>query len=151
MNYRKINYKKFWFINIMNFMKETAINKEEKSVIAYLLKYDDIMKGFFNEIRKAQSLTGDVQLFTEDINQKIKDSFEDIKNEMSQKFQNILEYIRDTNNKITNDALKFRYEIDILIKNNSELVKQINELKSQIKKMEDIIGKSDIKQMSFTK
>ncbi len=132
-------------------MKETAINKEEKSVIAYLLKYDDIMKGFFNEIRKAQSLTGDVQLFTEDINQKIKDSFEDIKNEMSQKFQNILEYIRDTNNKITNDALKFRYEIDILIKNNSELVKQINELKSQIKKMEDIIGKSDIKQMSFTK
>lgn len=135
----------------MNFMKETAINKEEKSVIAYLLKYDDIMKGFFNEIRKAQSLTGDVQLFTEDINQKIKDSFEDIKNEMSQKFQNILEYIRDTNNKITNDALKFRYEIDILIKNNSELVKQINELKSQIKKMEDIIGKSDIKQMSFTK
>ena len=109
------------------------------------------MKGFFNEIRKAQSLTGDVQLFTEDINQKIKDSFEDIKNEMSQKFQNILEYIRDTNNKITNDALKFRYEIDILIKNNSELVKQINELKSQIKKMEDIIGKSDIKQMSFTK
>ena len=135
----------------MNFMKETAINKEEKSVIAYLLKYDDIMKGFFNEIRKAQSLTGDVQLFTEDINQKIKDSFEDIKNEMSQKFQNILEYIRDTNNKTTNDALKFRYEIDILIKNNSELVKQINELKSQIKKMEDIIGKSDIKQMSFTK
>ena len=135
----------------MNFMKETAINKEEKSVIAYLLKYDDIMKGFFNEIRKAQSLTGDVQLFTEDINQKIKDSFEDIKNEMSQKFQNILEYIRDTNNKITNDALKFRYEIDILIKNNSELVKQINELKSQIKKMEDLIGKSDIKQMSFTK
>ena len=132
-------------------MKETAINKEEKSVIAYLLKYDDIMKGFFNEIRKAQSLTGDVQLFTEDINQKIKDSFEDIKNEMSQKFQNILEYIRDTNNKITNDALKFRYEIDILIKNNSELVKQINELKSKIKKMEDIIGKSDIKQMSFTK
>ena len=132
-------------------MKETAINKEEKSVIAYLLKFDDIMKGFFNEIRKAQSLTGDVQLFTEDINQKIKDSFEDIKNEMSQKFQNILEYIRDTNNKITNDALKFRYEIDILIKNNSELVKQINELKSQIKKMEDIIGKSDIKQMSFTK
>ena len=132
-------------------MKETAINKEEKSVIAYLLKYDDIMKGFFNEIRKAQSLTGDVQLFTEDINQKIKDSFEDIKNEMSQKFQNILEYIRDTNNKITNDALKFRYEIDILIKNNSELVKQINELKSQIKKMEDIVGKSDIKQMSFTK
>ena len=132
-------------------MKETAINKEEKSVIAYLLKYDDIMKGFFNEIRKAQSLTGDVQLFTEDINQKIKDSFEDIKNEMSQKFQNILEYIRDTNNKITNDALKFRYEIDILIKNNSELVKQINELKSQIKKMEDIIGQSDIKQMSFTK
>ena len=132
-------------------MKETAINKEEKSVIAYLLKYDDIMKGFFNEIRKAQSLTGDVQLFTEDINQKIKDSFEDIKNEMSQKFQNILEYIRDTNNKITNDALKFRYEIDILIKNNSELVKQINELKNQIKKMEDIIGKSDIKQMSFTK
>lgn len=132
-------------------MKETAINKEEKSVIAYLLKYDDIMKGFFNEIRKAQSLTGDVQLFTEDINQKIKDSFEDIKNEMSQKFQNILEYIRDTNNNITNDALKFRYEIDILIKNNSELVKQINELKSQIKKMEDIIGKSDIKQMSFTK
>ena len=135
----------------MNFMKETAINKEEKSVIAYLLKYDDIMKGFFNEIRKAQSLTGDVQLFTEDITQKIKDSFEDIKNEMSQKLQNILEYIRDTNNKITNDALKFRYEIDILIKNNSELVKQINELKSQIKKMEDIIGKSDIKQMSFTK
>ena len=132
-------------------MKETAINKEEKSVIAYLLKYDDIMKGFFNEIRKAQSLTGDVQLFTEDINQKIKDSFEDIKNEMSQKFQNILEYIRDTNNKITNDAFKFRYEIDILIKNNSELVKQINELKNQIKKMEDIIGKSDIKQMSFTK
>ena len=132
-------------------MKETAINKEEKSVIAYLLKYDDIMKGFFNEIRKAQSLTGDVQLFTEDINQKIKDSFEDIKNEMSQKFQNILEYIKNTNNKITNDALKFRYEIDILIKNNSELVKQINELKSQIKKMEDIIGKSDIKQMSFTK
>ena len=74
-------------------MKETAINKEEKSVIAYLLKYDDIMKGFFNEIRKAQSLTGDVQLFTEDINQKIKDSFEDIKNEMSQKFQNILEFV----------------------------------------------------------
>lgn len=135
----------------MNFMKESVTTKEEKSVIAHLLKYDEIMKGFYNEIRKAQSATGDVQLFSEDINQKIKDSFEDIRNEMSQKLQNMIEYIRDNKNKITNDALKFRYEIDILIKQNSELVKQINDLKVQIKNMEDLIGKSDVKQMSFTK
>ena len=132
-------------------MKESVTTKEEKSVIAHLLKYDEIMKGFYNEIRKAQSATGDVQLFSEDINQKIKDSFEDIRNEMSQKLQNMIEYIRDNKNKITNDALKFRYEIDILIKQNSELVKQINDLKVQIKNMEDLIGKSDVKQMSFTK
>ena len=135
----------------MNFMKESVTTKEERSVIAHLLKYDEIMKGFYKELRKAQSSTGDVQLFTEDINQKIKDSFEDIKNEMSQKLQNIIEYITENKNKITNDALKFRHEIDILIKENSELVKQINDLKVQIKNMEDIIGKSDIRQMSFTK
>ena len=78
---------------MMNFMKENVTTKEERSIIAHLLKYDDIMKGFYNEIRKAQSSTGDVQLFTEDINQKIKDSFDDIKNEMNQKLQNIIKYM----------------------------------------------------------
>ena len=135
---------------MMNFMKETVTTKEERSIIAHLLKYDDIMKGFYNEIRKAQSSTGDVQLFTEDINQKIKDSFDDIKNEMNQKLQNIIKYMIENKNKITNDALKFRHEIDMLIKQNSEIVKEINALKAQIKNMEDIIGKSDIRQMSFT-
>ena len=38
----------------------------------------------------------------------------------------------------------------MLLKQNSEIVKEINALKAQIKNMEDIIGKSDIRQMSFT-
>ena len=56
----------------------------------------------------------------------------------------------DINDKIK-DAFKFRNEISILTKENEGLSKEILALKEQIKKMENLIGQNDYKQMSFTK
>ena len=56
----------------------------------------------------------------------------------------------DINDKIK-DAFKFRNEISILTKENEDLSKEILALKEQIKKMENLIGQNDYKQMSFTK
>ena len=135
----------------MNFMKQNLIEREEESIIAHLLKYDEILKKYFNDIRKAQSITSDIQLYSDDINQKIIEAFEDIRTEMDNRLKNLMEYIQESKNTIQNDAIKFRQEIGNLTKENTNLIKQITELKSQIQKMESLIGRSERKQMSFTK
>lgn len=135
----------------MNFMKQNLTEREEESIIAHLLKYDEILKKYFNDIRKAQSITSDIQLYSDDINQKIIEAFEDIRTEMDNRLKNLMEYIQESKNTIQNDAIKFRQEIGNLTKENTNLIKQITELKSQIQKMESLIGRSERKQMSFTK
>lgn len=135
----------------MNFMKQNLTEREEESIIAHLLKYDEILKKYFNDIRKAQSITSDIQLYSDDINQKIIEAFEDIRTEMDNRLKNLMEYIQESKNTIQNDAIKFRQEIGNLTKENINLIKQITELKSQIQKMEALIGRSERKQMSFTK
>ena len=99
----------------MNFIKEKLTEREEQSVIAHLLRYDEMIKKLFDEIRNAQGVSSEVQMFSDDINDKIKDAFEDIRKE------------------------------------NEDLSKEILALKEQIKKMENLIGQNDYKQMSFTK
>lgn len=135
----------------MNFIKEKLTEREEQSVIAHLLRYDEMIKKLFDEIRNAQGVSSEVQMFSDDINDKIKDAFEDIRKEMTNKLQNILFFIEEKKNSITNDAFKFRNEISILTKENEDLSKEILALKEQIKKMENLIGQNDYKQMSFTK
>lgn len=99
----------------MNFIKEKLTEREEQSVIAHLLRYNEMIKKLFDEIRNAQGVSSEVQMFSDDINDKIKDAFEDIRKE------------------------------------NEDLSKEILALKEQIKKMENLIGQNDYKQMSFTK
>lgn len=70
---------------------------------------------------------------------------------MTNKLQNILFFIEEKKSSVTNDAFKFRNEISILTKENEDLSKEILALKEQIKKMENLIGQNDYKQMSFTK
>ena len=135
----------------MNFIKEKFTEREEHSVIAHLLRYDEMLKKLFDEIRSAQGVSSDVQMFSDDINDKIKDAFEDINKEMTNKLHNILFFIEEKKNTITNDAFKFRNEISIISKENEDLSKEIIALKEQIKKMETLIGQNDYKQMSFTK
>ena len=135
----------------MNFIKEKLTEREEQSVIAHLLRYDEIIKKLFDEIRNAQGVSSEVQMFSDDINDKIKDAFEDIRKEMTNKLQNILFFIEEKKSSVTNDAFKFRNEISILTKENEDLSKEILALKEQIKKMENLIGQNDYKQMSFTK
>lgn len=135
----------------MNFIKEKLTEREEQSMIAHLLRYDEMIKKLFDEIRNAQGISSEVQMFSDDINDKIKDAFEDIRKEMTNKLQNILFFIEEKKNSITNDAFKFRNEISILTKENEDLSKEILALKEQIKKMENLIGQNDYKQMSFTK
>ena len=135
----------------MNFIKEKLTEREEQSVIAHLLRYDEIIKKLFDEIRNAQGVSSEVQMFSDDINDKIKDAFEDIRKEMTNKLQNILFFIEEKKSSVTNDAFKFRNEISIFTKENEDLSKEILALKEQIKKMENLIGQNDYKQMSFTK
>ena len=135
----------------MNFIKEKLTEREEQSVIARFLRYDEMIKKLFNEIRNAQGISSEVQMFSDDINDKIKDAFEDIRKEMTNKLQNILFFIEEKKSSVTNDAFKFRNEISILTKENEDLSKESLALKKQIKKMENLIGQNDYKQMSFTK
>ena len=88
----------------MNFIKEKLTEREEQSVIAHLLRYNEMIKKLFDEIRNAQGVSSEVQMFSDDINDKIKDAF------------------------------KFRNEISILTKENEDLSKEILALKEQIKK-----------------
>ena len=65
----------------MNFIKEKLTEREEQSMIAHLLRYDEMIKKLFDEIRNAQGVSSEVQMFSDDINDKIKDAFEDIRKE----------------------------------------------------------------------
>lgn len=132
-------------------MKHNLTEREEESIISHLIKYDEILKKYFNDIRKAQSITSDIQLYSDEINQKIIEAFEDIRTEMDNRLKNLMEYIQESKIAVQNDSIKFRNEIGNLIKENTMLNKQITELKNQIQKMETLIGRSERKQMSFTK
>ena len=76
-------------------IKEKLTEREEQSVIAHLLRYDEMIKKLFDEIRNAQGVSSEVQMFSDDINDKIKDAFEDIRKEMTNKLQNILFFIEE--------------------------------------------------------
>ena len=91
----------------MNFIKEKLTEREEQSVIAHLLRYDEMIKKLFDEIRNAQGVSSEVQMFSDDIKDKIKDAFEDIRKEMTNKLQNILFFIEEKKSSATNDAFKF--------------------------------------------
>jgi hypothetical protein len=114
--------------------------RDEQSVIAHLLKIDDILAKYHQDLRKAQTLTGEVQVFTEDITQLIEGAFKEIEAEMQAKLQDMIYNIMENKNKIIRDAACYKYEIAHLIQENSDLIKQIEILKGNIQKMEDQIG-----------
>jgi chromosome segregation ATPase len=119
----------------------TSFNiRDENSVIAHLLKIDDILKQYHEEIKQAQTILNEVQAYTVDISQMIQDSFKEIETEIQAKIQDVLANMMDNKHKIVRDATCYKNEIEHLLTENADLLKQIDMLKLNIQKMEDQIG-----------
>jgi phage terminase small subunit len=119
----------------------TSFNiRDENSVIAHLLKIDEILKQYHEEIKQAQTILNEVQAYTVDISQMIQDSFKEIETEIQAKIQDVLANMMDNKHKIVRDATCYKNEIEHLLTENGELLKQIDMLKLNIQKMEDQIG-----------
>ena len=119
----------------------TSFNiRDENSVIAHLLKIDDILKQYHEEIKQAQAILNEVQAYTVDISQMMQDSFKEIETEIQAKIQDVLTNMMDNKHKIVRDATCYKNEIEHLLTENGELLKQIDMLKLNIQKMEDQIG-----------
>ena len=114
--------------------------RDEHSVIAHLLKIDEILKQYHQEIKQAQSILNEVQAYTVDISQMIQDSFKEIETEIQAKIQDVLANMINNKHKIVRDASSYKNEIEHLLTENGDLLKQIEQLKFNIQKMEDQIG-----------
>ena len=114
--------------------------RDEHSVIAHLLKIDDILKQYHQDIKQAQSVLNEVQAYTVDISQMIQDSFKEIETEIQAKIQHVLTNMMENKHKIVRDASNYKNEIEHLMTENGDLLKQIEQLKLNIQKMEDQIG-----------
>ena len=97
----------------------TSFNiRDENSVIAHLLKIDEILKQYHEEIKQAQAILNEVQAYTVDISQMIQDSFKEIETEIQAKIQDVLANMMDNKHKIVRDATCYKNEIEYLLTEN---------------------------------
>jgi predicted nucleic acid-binding Zn-ribbon protein len=91
-------------------------------------------------INKYNAETTQYVTFCDGVNSKIKKDFSDIKEIVYDKINFILKEYNQTSEKLENEHISLKNEIDFLQKENEELLVKIVALKEKIAKMEKIIG-----------
>lgn len=125
---------------------------EENSIFNQMTKYDNIVEKFFDILHKYQSTANEIQRYMENVDETIKNEFDKIEEEMSNKLKIISAELFDANDQMIIDNIKYQNEVSVLTQDNNSLLDEIVKLKEKIKNMEKRIGKEKKKNlMNFTK
>ena len=118
--------------------KSDNINNE--SILNNITKQDNILQRLFNMISKYNAETNQYVTFCDGLNTSIKKDFSEIREIINDKINFILKEYTQTGDKLKNEQIKLKTEIDYLQKENEGILNKISELKEKISKMENMIG-----------
>ena len=115
-------------------------NNNNDSILNNITKHDNLLQRLFNMINKYNAETSQYVIYCDNLNSKIKKDFLEIREIVNDKINFILKEYNQTGDKLKNEQIKLKNEIDFLNKENKEILIKIVDLKEKIKKMEKIIG-----------
>ena len=115
-------------------------NNNNDSILNNITKHDNLLQRLFNMINKYNAETSQYVIYCDNLNSKIKKDFLEIREIVNDKINFILKEYNQTGDKLKNEQIKLKNEIDFLKKENEEILIKIVDLKEKIKKMEKIIG-----------
>ena len=115
-------------------------NNNNDSILNNITKHDNLLQRLFNMINKYNAETSQYVIYCDNLNSKIKKDFLEIREIVNDKINFILKEYNQTGDKLKNEQIKLKNEIDFLNKENEEILIKIVDLKEKIKKMEKIIG-----------
>ena len=118
--------------------KSDNINND--SILNNITKQDNVLQRLFNMISKYNAETNQYVTFCDGLNTSIKKDFSEIREIVNDKINFILKEYAQTDDRIKNEQVKLKAEIDFLQKENEGILKKISELKEKIDKMEKMIG-----------
>lgn len=114
--------------------------KGEQCIIAMLLQYEIFFKQMRNELMKVQTLTNELQVNAEEVNLQIKNAYDSLMVEIRMKIFDMGNYLKERKKELESTALEYKMEIELLTEENKEMLEQINQLETQIRKMQCNIG-----------
>ena len=115
-------------------------NVNNDSILNNITKHDNSLQRLFNMINKFNAETSQYVNYCDNLNSKIKKDFSEIRDIVNDKINFILKEYSQKSTVLENEHLSLKNEIVFLQKENEELLVKISDLKSQIAKMEKIIG-----------
>ena len=115
-------------------------NDNNESILNNITKHDNILQRLFNMINKYNAETSQYVTYCDNLNSKIKKDFTEIREIVNDKINFILKEYSQTGDKLKNEQIKLKNEIDFLQKENEGILVKIVELKERITKMEKMIG-----------
>ena len=115
-------------------------NVNNDSILNNITKHDNSLQRLFNMINKFNAETSQYVNYCDNLNSKIKKDFSEIRDIVNDKINFILKEYSQTSDKLQNEQIKLKNEIDFLQKENEEILTKIVALKEKITKMEKIIG-----------
>ena len=123
-----------------DFNPKSEQNKNNGSILEGITKHDNHLQRLFDMINKYNAETTQYVTFCDGVNSKIKKDFSDIKEIVYDKINFILKEYNQTSEKLENEHISLKNEIDFLQKENEGILVKIVDLKEKIAKMEKIIG-----------
>ena len=118
--------------------KNENINND--SILNNITKHDNTLQRLFNMINNYNAETSQYVTYCDNVNSKIKKDFTEIREIVNGKINFILKEYSQTGDKLKNEQIKLKNEIQFLQKENETLLIKIYELKEKITKMEKMIG-----------
>ena len=115
-------------------------NINNDSILNNITKHDNSLQRLFNMINKFNAETSQYVNYCDNLNSKIKKDFSEIRDIVNDKINFILKEYSQTSDKLQNEQIKLKNEIDFLQKENEEILTKIVALKEKITKMEKMIG-----------
>ena len=110
------------------------------SILNNITKHDNILQRLFNMINKYNAETSQYVNYCDTLNSKIKKDFSEIREIVNDKINFILKEYSQTGDKLKNEQISLKNEIEFLQKENEGILKKIVDLKEKITKMEKMIG-----------
>ena len=114
--------------------------KKDETILNNVSKYDTSLQKLFNMINKFNAETSQYVIYCDNLNSYIKKDFAEIRDIINDKINFILKEYTQTGDKLKNEQIKLKTEIDYLQKENEGILNKISELKEKISKMEIMIG-----------
>ena len=115
-------------------------NINNDSIQNNITKHDNSLQRLFNLINKFNAETSQYVNYCDNLNSKIKKDFSEIRDIVNDKINFILKEYSQTSDKLQNEQVQLKNEIEFLQKENEDILIKIVALKEKISKMEKMIG-----------